>query len=89
MQLVGDAIQSIPNVWTLLGLVAILVHQAVVQWVSRNADRRAIKGLKALRSEMTECRARWDRVEERLGRLEAALSLLARGSARPPESPAP
>jgi hypothetical protein len=73
----------------LCGFIAILAHQVAAQWVTRNADKRAIKGFKALRSEITECRARWDAVQVRMERVESALSLLARGAARPPESPAP
>jgi hypothetical protein len=82
-------VPEISNGWALLGLVAVLIHQAYGQWIARRLDAQAVGALKQVKSELTECRARWDHVEERLGRLESALSLLARGTARPPESHEP
>ncbi len=76
---------EISNGWALLGLVAVLLHQMATAWVARRTDMRAVKALRAVKSELTECRARWDLVEERLGRLEQAMSLLTRGIARPPD----
>jgi hypothetical protein len=88
LAVLAEALQVIPNVWTLLGLIAVLGHQMAVQWVNRTADLRAVRGLKALRAEMTECRARWDRVEEELTRLKSAVQFMVNampgGSAQKP-----
>lgn len=74
------------NLWTFLGVVAVLVHQIVGQWIARRTDLKAVRALKGLRAELTECRARWDVVGQRLDRLESALQLLARGTVGPPPS---
>jgi len=87
--LLGDELHSIPNVWTLLGLVAVLAHQMVGRWYDRRQTRLSAHRWKALNAALTEIRARAVQQEARLERLETAVQLLARGTARPPESPAP
>ena len=83
----AEALQEIPNVWTLLGLCAVLGHQtAMMIWQTR-AHRSNTGELEAIKAELTECRARWDSVQNELHRLQLIVQTLARGIGREPDPP--
>lgn len=55
--------------WTVLALAVVLLHQFAMQWIQSVRHQSNTGELEAIRAELTECRARWHLVEERLNGL--------------------
>jgi len=87
--ILAAAPQDISNVWALLGLLLVLVHQMLAQWYRDRQHQSNTGELEGIRAELVECRARWELVQGELMRLQSAVRLLVQGSRHPPESPAP
>jgi hypothetical protein len=78
---------EIPNVWTLLGIVVVLSHQAMMMLWQTRAHRDNREELAAIQAELTECRGRWNSAQLEIGRLRDAVAMLARGLGRNESTP--
>lgn len=73
---------EISNVWALLGLVVVLLHQILGQYLRDRQHLSNTTELDGIRAELTECRARWDIVSQRLDDTQRQLHAI-RGLFRP------
>ncbi|MGA9671060.1 MAG: hypothetical protein WBQ94_17755 [Terracidiphilus sp.] len=73
---------EISNVWAVLGLALVLMHQMAGQYLRDRQHKSNTTELEGIRAELVECKARWHAVSDQVSKLEVAFSFFTKSIAR-------